>query len=77
MTTEKLSKETEQVLIDFFNTIISAKDLAKTIRRLNYIVALGILRKDETLKLELEKISDGFYWLNEFAEILDPYFEVE
>ncbi|OXG09429.1 hypothetical protein BC749_101892 [Flavobacterium araucananum] len=77
MTTEKLSKETEQMLIDFFNTIISAKDLAKTIRRLNYIVALGILRKDETLKLELEKISDGFYWLNEFAEILDPYFEVE
>lgn len=77
MTTEKLSKETEQMLIDFFNTIISAKDLAKTIRRLNYIVALGVLRKDETLKLELEKISDGFYWLNEFAEILDPYFEVE
>ncbi len=76
MTTERLSKEEEQRLIDFFNKTVDAKDLAKTIRRLNYLIALGIMRKDETLKLEVAKIEEGFYWLNEFAEILDPYLEV-
>jgi len=77
MTTEKLSKEEEQRLIDFFNKTVDPKDLAKTIRRLNYLIALGVMRKDETLKLEVVKIEEGFYWLNEFAEILDPYLEVE
>lgn len=77
MTTEILSKEEEKRLIDFFNKTVNAKDLAKTIRRLNYIIALGIMRKDETLKLEVVKIEEGFYWLNEFAEILDPYLEVD
>ncbi|WP_338140826.1 hypothetical protein [uncultured Flavobacterium sp.] len=76
MATERLSKEEEQRLIDFFNKTVDAKDLAKTIRRLNYLIALGIMRKDETLKLEVAKIEEGFYWLNEFAEILDPYLEV-
>ncbi|RKR09845.1 hypothetical protein C8C83_1498 [Flavobacterium sp. 90] len=77
MTTESLSKETEIRLIDFFNKTVDAKDLAKTIRRLNYLIALGVMRKDETLKLEIVKIEEGFYWLNEFAEILDPYLEVD
>jgi len=77
MTTENLSKEEEQRLIDFFNKTVDPKDLAKTIRRLNYVIALGVMRKDKTLKLEVAKIEEGFYWLNEFAEILDPYLEVE
>jgi hypothetical protein len=76
MTTESLSKEEEQRLINFFNKTVDSKDLAKTIRRLNYIIALGVMRKDETLKLEVAKIEEGFYWLNELAEILDPYLEV-
>jgi hypothetical protein len=76
MATEKLSEQEEQRLLDFFNKTVDAKDLAKTIRRLNYLIALGVMRKDETLKLEVAKIEEGFYWLNEFAEILDPYLEV-
>lgn len=75
MTTQNLSKETETRLIDFFSNKIDPKDLAKIIRNLNYIIALGVMRKDETLKIRLSKIEDGFYWLNELAEILDPYLE--
>lgn len=77
MSTNHLSKETETRLIDFFSNKIDPKDLAKTIRYLNYVIALGVMRKDETLKLQIIKIEDGFYWLNELAEILHPYLEVE
>lgn len=77
MATEAFSKEIEMRLIDFFSNKIDPKDLAKTIRYLNYVIALGVMRKDETLKLQITKIEDGFYWLNELAEILHPYLEVE
>jgi len=77
MSTNHLSKETETRLIDFFSNKIDPKDLAKTIRYLNYVIALGVMRKDETLKLQIIKIEEGFYWLNELAEILHPYLEVE
>lgn len=77
MATEAFSKETEMRLIDFFSNKIDPKDLAKTIRYLNYVIALGVMRKDETLKLQIIKIEEGFYWLNELAEILHPYLEVE
>lgn len=77
MATKSFSKETETRLIDFFSNKIDPKDLAKTIRNLNYVIALGVMRKDETLKLQITKIEEGFYWLNELAEILHPYLEVE
>jgi hypothetical protein len=79
MTTEKLSKEEEKRLIDFFNTAIDLNTLAKAIRRLNYIIALSIIRDDEkgTIYSERYNLDQGFYWLNEFAEVLDPYLEVE
>ena len=51
--------------------------LAKTIRQLNYIVALGVLRKHETLQNEIINVENSFYWLNELAEILNPYLDVE
>lgn len=75
MSTNHLSKETETRLIDFFSNKIDPKDLAKTIRYLNYVIALGVMRKDETLKLQIIKIEEGFYWLNELAEILHPYLD--
>lgn len=77
MSTNHLSKETETRLIDFFSNKIDPKDLAKTIRYLNYVIALGVMRKDETLKLQIIKIEEGFYWLNELAEILHPYLDVD
>lgn len=77
MSTSTLSKEIEIRLIDFFSNTISPEDLAKAIRKLNYIIALGILREDVTLKSELVNIENSFFWLNELAEVLDPYLNLE
>ncbi|OXA93859.1 hypothetical protein [Flavobacterium hercynium] len=77
MSTNNLSKETEIKLIDFFSNTISPEDLAKAIRKLNYVLALGVLREDPTLKNELINIENSFFWLNELAEVLDPYLNLE
>jgi len=79
MSTEKLSKETEKKLLDFFNNVIEPKDLAKAIRQSNYLIALSIVRENEngTIYSQRESVEKGFYWLNELAEILDPYLDAE
>lgn len=79
MATNDLSKETEKRLLDFFNNVIDAKDLAKAIRQLNYAIALVVIRDDErgTVYSQKENLEQGFYWLNELAEILNPYLEVK
>ncbi|MBF4514813.1 hypothetical protein IRZ71_00565 [Flavobacterium sp. ANB] len=77
MSTNNLSKETELKLNDFFNNSIDPKLLAKTIRKVNYILALSIMRECETMEIEKISLQDGFYWLNELAEILNPYLDVE
>lgn len=51
--------------------------MAKALRQANYILALGIIRNDETLQQETIKLENSFYWLNELAEILNPYLDVE
>ncbi|MEN0009027.1 hypothetical protein [Flavobacterium nitrogenifigens] len=72
-------KETEKRLLDFFNNVIDAKDLAKAIRQLNYAIALVVMKDDERgyVYAQRENLEKGFYWLNELAEILHPYLEVE
>lgn len=79
MATNNFSKETEKRLLDFFNNVIDAKDLAKAIRQLNYAIALVVMRDDERgyVYAQKENLEKGFYWLNELAEILHPYLEVE
>ncbi|MDW8852855.1 hypothetical protein SD960_22340 [Flavobacterium sp. MMLR14_040] len=77
MSTNNLSKETETRLLNFFNNTIEPETLAKTIRQLNHIVALGVLRKHETLQNEIINVENGFFWLNELAEILNPYLDLE
>ncbi|MEZ0129435.1 hypothetical protein AB9T88_06530 [Flavobacterium sp. LBUM151] len=42
MSKNNLSKEAETRLLNFFNNTIEPETLAKTIRQLNYIVALGV-----------------------------------
>ncbi len=66
-------------LLDFFNNVIDAKDLAKAIRQLNYAIALVVMRDDERgyVYAQKENLVKGFYWLNELAEILHPYLEIE
>ncbi len=77
MNTNALSKETELRLNDFFNNSIDPKLMAKTIRKVNYILALSIMRDCETMETEKMNLEEGFYWLNELAEILNPYLDVE
>lgn len=77
MSTNNLSKETEKKLLDFFNNDIDPANLAKAIRQLNYVIALSIIRDEErgTVYAQRENLEQGFYWLNELAEILCPYKE--
>ncbi|PIF32457.1 hypothetical protein CLU81_2997 [Flavobacterium sp. 9] len=77
MTTESLSKETEMRLIDFFNKTVDSKDLAKTIRQVNYVLSLCAMRGCETIETEFNNLEDNFYWLNKLAEVLDPYLDTE
>jgi hypothetical protein len=74
--TESLSKETETRLIDFFTNSINPKDMAKTIRQVNYILSLQIMKNFETMQ-EKNNIECNFYCLNRLAEALDPYLDVE
>ncbi|CAC9973881.1 hypothetical protein FLAPXU55_01570 [Flavobacterium panici] len=77
MSTNTLSKETEIRLTDFFNKTVDPESLAKAIRQINYLIALSIIRDCETFQNEKTNLEKGYYWLNELAEILNPYFEVE
>jgi len=77
MTTENLSKETETRLIEFFRKTIDFEDMAKTIRQVNHILFLCVMRGCETVESEVKNIEDNFYWLNKLAEALDPYLDVD
>lgn len=77
MSTNTLSTEAQTRLTDFFNKTIAPKDMAKAIRQVNYILALGVMREHETLRHEIISLENSFYWLNELAEILNPYLDIE
>ena len=73
MSTNTFSKETETRLLNFFNTKIDPQDMAKAIRQVNYILALGVMREHETLQNGIDNLENSFFWLNELAEVLNPY----
>ena len=77
MSVNSLSKETELRLNEFFNQATDPKSFAKAIRRVNYLLAMSLMRECETLQLEKTTLENGFYWLNELAETLNPYLDVE
>jgi hypothetical protein len=77
MSTNTLTKETQLRLTDFFNKSIDPISMAKTIRQVNYILALSLMRESETLKFDKISLENGFYWLNELAETLNPYLDAE
>ncbi|CAA9196055.1 hypothetical protein FLA105534_00948 [Flavobacterium bizetiae] len=77
MSTNTLSKETQLRLTDFFSKSIDPETMAKNIRKVNYMLALSMMRDCETLETEKINLEQGFYWLNELAEILNPYLDVE
>ena len=77
MSTNTFPKETELRLAYFFNKSIDSKSMAKTIRQINYLLALNTMRVEGFLKPETINLEDSFYWLNELAETLDPYLDAE
>jgi len=77
MSANTLSKEAETRLMNFFNKTIEPETMAKTLRQVNYILALGVMREHETLQNEITNLENGYYWLNELAEILNPYLDKE
>jgi len=77
MSTKTLSKETEIRLTNFFNQTVAPEQMAKALRQVNYVLALSLVRENETLHQEILKLENSFYWLNELAEILNPYLDVE
>ena len=75
MSTNHISKDLENRLKDFFTDVIDPKDMAKTLRTTNYLLTLSVIRERDAMgKINLENF---FYWVNELAEVLDPYLEVE
>jgi len=77
MSTNNLSPEAQTRLINFFNNTIEPEGIAKAIRQINYLLALEVMRKNETLQVEIATLENSFYWLNELAEILNPYLHKE
>lgn len=49
--------------------------MAKMIREVNNVLSLSVMRKCETIKSGIKNVDDNFYWLNQLAEVLDPYLE--
>jgi len=77
MSTNTISRETEIRLLNFFNDRIDPEEMAKTLRQVNFTLALGVMNEQEILQSEITKLKDSFYWLNELAETLNPYLELE
>lgn len=77
MSVNSLSKETELRLNEFFNQATDPKSFAKAIRRVNYLLAMSLMRECETLQIDMKSVEEGYFWLNELAEILNPYLDAE
>jgi hypothetical protein len=52
MSTNTFSKETETKLIDFFNKTIEAEEMAKLLRKVNYVLALEAMKAQGMTDLE-------------------------
>lgn len=62
----------------YFEKEIGIKEFAQQIRRANHILSGVMMQPDADQKvIKSHWISDCFYHLNEFAELLDPVLEKE
>ncbi|MBB4802697.1 hypothetical protein HNP37_002772 [Flavobacterium nitrogenifigens] len=57
----------------FFNLF----ELPKLQSQVNLTLALDVLNDQENIQTNAAKLGDSFYWLNELAEILNPYLDLE
>lgn len=75
MSTNTLSKEAEIRLLNFFNDRIDPMSMAKALRLVNFNLALNTMNEQN---FTTEKtLRDSFVWLNELAETLNPYLDLE
>ena len=78
MDSKNENQYTNNKLNKFLDKRIDEKTLAKCIRRVNYILSLSIIRNDEDKNpIDKDWAVNGFYWLNELAEVLDPVLDNE
>ena len=65
-------------LDDFLNKWVGPKEMAKYLRRANYIMNMEYVKsnKDEFSASDKE-LEECFYYINQLAEKIDPYFDKE
>jgi len=59
---------------NFFKKDIDKKEFAKQLRLLEYIAKNLFLQQNDLYK---DKFLNATFWINHFAETIDPYFEKE
>jgi hypothetical protein len=69
------SSQTTPDFSNFFTKQIEKETMALYIRRLLFAVSKQTLETNCDDGFRKNYISDGYYWLNEFAELIDPYLE--
>ncbi|MPL87596.1 hypothetical protein SDC9_33597 [bioreactor metagenome] len=65
---------------EFFDKEIEAPQFARMMRRYNQAVVnfyLEMETKGQQGQFDLFIMKDGFYWLNELAELIDPQLDVD
>ena len=80
-----MNAENKEAIIDltnerlnlFFEKNIDAVTMAKYIRRVNYILALTTIRESDDNPIDKDWLDNGYYWLNELAEVLDPDLSID
>ena len=79
MNQEKIKESIEEKIKEFLNRDIDPKTLALYLRKYNHAI---ISNEMERLSVDfeymyLDEIKDGYYWVNQVAELLDPYLKKE
>lgn len=63
-------------LTTFFTEQVEPKQMAQSLRRAAYLIALSFIRNEDNKNcMSQEWTDDSFYFLNELAEVLDPVLE--
>lgn len=74
---EPITKEQEFIL-KFFTEMVEPRQMAQVLRQGTYLIGLSYIRSDEDSNPMSKKWSDDtFYFMNELAEVLDPYLEAK
>jgi hypothetical protein len=76
MSTKTTTPPTNEKIIAYFEQKIGFKEFAQQIRRANYIISDVMMQPEIEEKItKSDWARDCFFFLNEFAEILDPLLE--